>query len=102
HAEPDRDEIAERLADALERNGQPTAAAEVLEARLRPGHAAAKLELALRAARLRMAGGATADGARVAATLAELLRELPPSDAERRRAVWTTAFGVARSRAALP
>jgi tetratricopeptide (TPR) repeat protein len=48
-AEPERDEIAERLADALERAGKLAAAAEVLEARLRPGHAAAKLELALRA-----------------------------------------------------
>jgi len=83
-AEPARDEIAERLADALERAGQPVAAAEVLEARLRPGHAAAKLELALRAARLRIAGGDPGDGARVAAALAAMLRELPPGDTERR------------------
>jgi predicted Zn-dependent protease/HEAT repeat protein len=100
-AEPARDEIAERLADALERAGQPIAAAEVLEARLRPGHATAKLELALRAARLRIAGGAPGDGPRVAAALAALLRELPPSDAERRRAVWAVAFTVARSRGTL-
>ena len=100
-AEPARDEIAERLADALERAGQPIAAAEVLEARLRPGHATAKLELALRAARLRIAGGAPGDGARVAAALTALLRELPPGDAERRRAVWAVAFTVARSRGTL-
>ena len=42
--EPDSDEIAERLADALEHAGKPVAGAEVLEARLRPGHAVAKLE----------------------------------------------------------
>jgi tetratricopeptide (TPR) repeat protein len=101
-AEPDRDEIAERLADALERAGQPAAAAEVLEARLRPGHAAAKLEVALRAARLRAASGDPADGARVAAALTGLIQELPPGDAERRRAVWSVAFTVARSRGALP
>jgi tetratricopeptide (TPR) repeat protein len=101
-AEPERDEVVERLADALERAGKPVAAAEVLEARLRPGHGAAKLELALRAARLRMAGGDPSDGARVAAALAALIRELPPGDTERRRAVWTVAFTVARSRSALP
>jgi tetratricopeptide (TPR) repeat protein len=101
-AEPDRDEIAERLADALEHAGQPVAAAEVLEARVRPGHAAAKLELALRAARLRMTSTDSADGARVAAALAALIRELPPADAERRRAVWSLAFTVARARSALP
>ena len=38
----------------------------------RPGHAAAKLDLALRAARLRMASGDPADGQRVAAMLAAL------------------------------
>jgi len=101
-AEPDRDEIAERLADALERAGKPAAAAEVLEAHLGPGHASAKLELALRAARLHMAGGDPADGARVAASLAALIRELPPGDAERRRAVWSVAFTVARTRGTLP
>src|SRR4030095_14619915 len=31
-----------------------------------------------------------------------LIRELPPGDAERRRAVWTVAFTVARSRGAPP
>jgi hypothetical protein len=67
--DPERDEIAERLADALERAGKPVAAAEVLEARLRPGHAAAKLELALRAARSHR-GRRSGDGARVAAALA--------------------------------
>src|SRR4029077_16605202 len=74
----------------------------VLEAHLRPGHASAKLELALRAARLHMAGGDPADGVRVAASLAALIRELPPGDAERRRAVWSVAFTVARSRGTLP
>ena len=78
------------------------AAAEVLEARLRPGHAAAKLELALRAARLRLAGRDPTDAARVAGALAALLRELPPGDAERRRAVWALAFTVARNRGTLP
>lgn len=101
-ADPDRDETAERLADALERAGKPAAAAEVLEARIRPGHAVAKLPLALRAARLRIAGGNPDDGARVAAALAALIRELPGADSERRRAVWTVAFAVARSRGTLP
>jgi tetratricopeptide (TPR) repeat protein len=101
-AEPDRDEIALRLADGLERAGRPTAAAEELEARLRPGHAAAKLDLALRAARLRLASGDSADGQRAAAMLAALIRELPAGDSERRRAVWTVAFAVARSRGTLP
>jgi tetratricopeptide (TPR) repeat protein len=101
-AEPDSDEIAERLADALERAGKTAAAAEVLEARLRPGHAAAKLELALRAARLRVAGRDPGDAVRVAGNLAALLRELPPGDAERRRAVWALAFTVARGRGTLP
>jgi len=101
-AEPDSDEIAGRLADALERAGQPVAAAEVLEGRLRPGHAAAKLELALRAARLRLAGRNPKDAARAAGALAALLRDLPPGDAERRHAAWAVAFAVARSRATLP
>jgi predicted Zn-dependent protease len=101
-AEPDNDEIAARLADALERAGQPVAAAEVLEARLRPSHAAAKLDLALRAARLRLAGRAPDDAARVATALTALLRELSPADAERRRAVWSLAVTVARSRGTLP
>ena len=101
-AEPDSDEIAERLADALERAGNPVAAAEVLEARLRPGHTAAKLELALRAARLRLASRDPKDAARVAGTLAALLREIPPGDAERRRTVWSVAFTVARGRGTLP
>ena len=101
-AEPDSDEIAERLADALERAGKTAAAAEVLEARLRPGHAAAKLELAVRAARLRLAGRDPGDAARVAGSLAALLRELPPGDAERRRTVWALAFTVARGRGTLP
>jgi tetratricopeptide (TPR) repeat protein len=100
--EPTSDEIAERLADALERAGKPVAAAEVLETRLRPGHGAAKLELALRAARLRLAGRDPNDATRVAGTLAALLRELPSGDAERRRAVWALAFTVARSRGTLP
>ena len=101
-AEPDSDEIAGRLADALERAGQPIAAAEVLEARLRPGHTATKLEMALRAARLRLASRDAKDAARAANALTALLRELPPGDAERRRAVWTVAFAVARSRGTLP
>jgi tetratricopeptide (TPR) repeat protein/HEAT repeat protein len=101
-ADPERDEIAERLADALERAGKPVAAAEVLEARLRPGHATAKLELALRAARLRVAGADQGDGARVIATLVAMIRELSPADSERRRAVWSVAFAAARSRGALP
>jgi len=100
--EPEIDEIAERLADALERAGKPVAAAEVLEARLRPGHVAAKLQLALRAARLRTASRDPADAARVPAALSAMLRELPPGDTERRRAVWTLAFTVARSRGTLP
>ena len=100
--EPERDEIAIRLADALERAGKPAAAAAELEARLRPGHAAAKLDLALRAARLRLATGDPADAQRVGAMLTALVRELPPGDSERRRAVWTVAFAVARSRGTLP
>ena len=100
-AEPDSDEIAARLADALERAGYPVAAAEALEARLRAGRAAAKLNLALRAARLRLASRDPGDTARVAATLERLLREIPSADAERRRAVWSLAFTVARTRGTL-
>jgi len=101
-SEPESDEIAERLADALERAGKPVAAAEALEARLRPGHAAGKLQLALRAARLRFASRDPGDAARVAAALSAMLRELPSGDTERRRAVWTLALTVARSRGTLP
>jgi tetratricopeptide (TPR) repeat protein len=101
-ADPDRDETAERLADALERAGKQAAAAEVLEARIRPGHAAAKLPLALRAARLRIAGGDPGDGARAAAALTALIRELPAGDLERRRAAWAVAFAAARNRGTLP
>jgi tetratricopeptide (TPR) repeat protein len=99
--QPESDEVAARLADALERAGQPTPAAEVLESRLRPGHAAANVDLALRAARLRFASRDPADAARVAATLQSLLRDLPAADAERRRSVWSLAFTVARSRGTL-
>ena len=102
-AEPDSDEIAERLADALERAGKPVAGAEVLEARLRPGHAAAKLELG--AARRAPAARRPAIRPTPPASRAPSPRccaSLPPGDAERRRAVWAVAFTVARSRGTLP
>ncbi len=99
--EPDSDAEAERLADLLEAAGRPAEAAESLERRAPPGRAATKLALALRAARLRMSDGDPTDVARVAANLAALVRQLPASAYGRRRAVWTCARDVARSRGTL-
>ena len=99
--EPDRDDAATRLADALEHAGRPGEGAQVLEARLPPKRAAAKFDLAMRAARLRLAAASPQDLARAAEALAELARELPARDADRRRAVWTLAFAVARGRGTL-
>jgi HEAT repeat protein/predicted Zn-dependent protease len=98
---PNSDAESERLADLLETAGRPAEAAEALERRLPPGRAATKLALALRAARLRQADGEPADGARAAAGLEALIRQLPAGASERRREVWTCARDVARSRGAL-
>jgi tetratricopeptide (TPR) repeat protein/HEAT repeat protein len=97
--DPRDDAAAERLADALERAGRPAEAADVLEARIPSGRAAERLDLALRAAMLRDAGG---DSAKAAAALSALLRQLPPSASDRRREVWTRAIEVARNANTLP
>ena len=94
--DPDRDAGAARLADALEQAGRPAEAAAVLEARLPGGHAADRLELALRAARLRLADGEPEDAARAAALASELARQLPTADSDRRREVWSVALAAAR------
>jgi HEAT repeat protein/Flp pilus assembly protein TadD len=99
--DPDRDAGAARLADVLEQAGRPAEAAAVLEARLPAGRAAEKLPLALRAARLRLADGDPADAARAAAALADLPRQLPVHDLERRREVWSVALAAARRRGTL-
>src|SRR5262249_31130705 len=65
------------------------------------GHAAEKLPLALRAARLRLADGDPADAARASAALAELPRQLPAHDFERRREGWSAALAAARRRGTL-
>jgi tetratricopeptide (TPR) repeat protein/HEAT repeat protein len=96
---PDSDAAAELLADALERAGRPQEAAAVLEARVPPARAGVRVDLALRAATLLDAGG---DSTAAAARLADLLRRLPSSAADRRREVWNRAVEVARHRGALP
>ena len=63
--------------------------------------AASKLPLALRAARLRLADGDPADAERAAADLAKLIGQLPAGATENRRAVWTCARDLARSRGTL-
>ncbi len=98
---PNSDAESERLADLLETAGRPAEAAEALERRLPPGRAATKLALAVRAARLRQADGEPADGARAAASIEALIRQLPAGASERRREVWTCARDLARSRGAL-
>ena len=99
--DPDKDDAATRLADALEHAGRPGEGAAVLEERIKPGRAAGRFDLAMRAARLRLAAGAQQDCTCAADTLTELVRELPARDADRRRAVWSLAFAVARNRATL-
>ena len=98
---PDGDVEAERLADLLESAGRPIEAAQILERRLPSDRAAGKLALALRAARLRLAGGDPGDAARAAAGLDALIRQLPLAASESRRAVWTCARDLARSRGTL-
>jgi tetratricopeptide (TPR) repeat protein len=100
--DPDGDGAATRLAEALENTGRLTEAADVLEARVPPGRASSKLDLALHVARLRLQTGVESQTARVAAALDALLRELPRADAERRREVWTLALAAARKRGTLP
>jgi tetratricopeptide (TPR) repeat protein len=100
--DPDKDGAARRLADALERAGRLAEAAAVLEARVPPGHASSKLDLALHAARLRLQTGVESETVAVASALDALLRELPRTDAERRRDVWTLALSAARKRGTLP
>jgi tetratricopeptide (TPR) repeat protein len=99
--DPDKDDAATRLADALEHAGRPAEGADVLEARLKPARFAVKFDLAMRAARLRLAAGGPQGLARAADALAALTRELPARDSDRRRAVWALAFTVARSRGML-
>ena len=99
--DPDKDDAATRLADALEHAGRPGEGAQVLEERLKRGRVAARFDLAMRAARLRLAAGAPQDLTLAANVLTELARELPARDADRRRAVWALAFAVARNRGTL-
>ncbi|HET6283302.1 MAG TPA: HEAT repeat domain-containing protein [Polyangia bacterium] len=89
-----KDETAERLADALERAGRPDQAAEVLAQRLRSG-GTEPLQLALRVAMLREAAGADKTAAQM---LTALLRKVPPSAVDRRRELWKRAVDVARRR----
>ncbi len=98
---PDSDRDAERLADALALAGRPAEAAAVLERRIPPHHPLAKLPLALRAARLRLADRDAADAARVADGLRALLQQIPPGAAESRRQTWACAREVARARGTL-
>ncbi|HMC94562.1 MAG TPA: tetratricopeptide repeat protein, partial [Polyangia bacterium] len=98
---PESDAEAERLADLLESAGRPAEAAQTLERRLPVVRAAGKLALALRAARLRLADGDPGDAARAAAGLAAIIRQLPAGASESRRAVWTCARDLARSRGTL-
>ncbi len=96
--DPDADGAASRLADALERADRLVEAADVLDARLPEGRLAGKLDLALRAARLRVQGGSETDATRAAARLDDLLRQLPRADDERRRELWSLALVIARKR----
>ncbi|HEY5088927.1 MAG TPA: HEAT repeat domain-containing protein, partial [Polyangia bacterium] len=98
---PESDAEAGRLADLLESAGRPAEAAQTLERHLPADPAAGKLALALRAARLRLADGDPGDAARAAAGLAALIRQLPAGASESRRAVWTCARDLARSRGTL-
>ncbi|HXJ19583.1 MAG TPA: HEAT repeat domain-containing protein [Polyangia bacterium] len=97
---PSDDRAAEALADLLERAGRTDEAATALEARVPAGHPAAKLSLALRAARLRAPSADPRSSDRAAGTINALLRELPPTDT-RRGEVWTAARDVARTRGRL-
>jgi len=97
----DSDADAERLADALAEAGRPAEAAAVLERRLAPDRPEAKLALALRAARLRLADHDPADATRAADGLRRLLDALPREASGSRRAVWTCAWQIARGRGTL-
>jgi predicted Zn-dependent protease len=97
----DSDADAEHLADALAEAGRPAEAAAVLERRLAPDRPEAKLALALRAARLRLADHDPADAAHAADGLRRLLDALPREASSSRRAVWTCAWQIARGRGTL-
>ncbi len=98
---PESDRDAEQLADALAQAGRPAEAAAALERRIPPHRQLAKLPLALRAARLRLADWDAADAARVAAGLRALLQEIPPGATESRRAAWACAREAARAEGTL-
>ena len=95
--EPESDRQAEQLADALAQAGRPAEAAQLLERRIPPGRPLAKLSLALRAARLRLAEHDAADAARAATKLRALLDEIPRGATESRRTVWACARDLARA-----
>jgi tetratricopeptide (TPR) repeat protein len=99
--EPENDRRAEQLADALAQAGRPAEAAQLLEQRVPPDRPLAKLSLALRAARLRLADRDAADADRAAANLRALLEEIPRGATESRRAVWACARDLARARGTL-
>jgi cytochrome c-type biogenesis protein CcmH/NrfG len=98
---PNDDREAERLADALAEGGRPAQAAAVLEQRLPSRLPPAKLALALRAVRLRLADRDPDDAARAAASVRALLEATPTSATESRRSVWACARDVARARGTL-
>ena len=104
--EPDSTDTALALADALERAGQPKQAAEVLQALLerealkhRPASRPAHVDMLLRIAALQESAGALD---RAAEILAQVQRDVPASDAKRRREVWLRTMEIARRRGTLP
>ena len=97
-----RDESAVlALVDALERAGQPSEAAQLLEqhlSKLAPAARRAKVGVSLRLAVLHETAGALD---RAAAVLVEVSEGLPAADTDRRREVWSRTIDVARRRGAL-
>ncbi len=99
--EPNNDETALALVEALERAGQPRQAAQILEERLakrRSDNASSSVALRLRTATLYENAGALD---RAAEILAETERALPAGDAHRRREVWLRIMEIARRRGTL-
>jgi tetratricopeptide (TPR) repeat protein len=96
---PRDDGAARRLVDALARAGHAAEAADLLDSRIGTRRGASGFDDVLRLAELRDAAG---DGARAAATLADLLVRLPRADEERRRVAWARAIVVARHHDGLP
>ncbi|MES1166151.1 MAG: hypothetical protein ABUR63_10350, partial [Verrucomicrobiota bacterium] len=95
---PGDDRAALALSELLEHAGRLEEAAAVLEER---GPSGAHAAMALRAARLRGESADPASAARGAAALLDLLREVPATDRQRRRELWSAARDVARARGTL-